>query len=143
MSSAVIDAWDTHTTSTSSSQHLRLRGSVAGTVWHATHRTPRAAFPMDTLLELAARGENDQALDLVFDTLDDLLLDGRVSDCEAALRAVDPARLPPVVAVGFLAITRSAEDRLRDVRAALRRRIEATYQHTMPAERLEQLLRGL
>jgi hypothetical protein len=143
MSSAVIDAWDTHTTSTASSQRLRLRGSVEGTVWHATHRTPRAVFPMDALLELAARGENDKALDLVFDTLDDLLLDGRVSDCEATLRAVDPARLPPVVAVGFLAITRSAEDRLRDARAALRRRIEATYQHTMPAERLEQLLRGL
>lgn len=112
---------------------------MCGAAWHAQ---PVPAHE-DTAQEIAASGGADKALDLVFDQLDDLILGDRFEECAAILCAVEPTQLPPAVAVGFLAITRPADDQLRDVRAALRRRIEATYRNTMSPVALEQLLRGL
>jgi hypothetical protein len=104
---------------------------------------PPPTFPLHELTVLLGQGRTDAALDLVFDRLDDLLLEGRFDACDATLRAVAPSQLPPVVAAGFLAATRAADDRLRDARALLRERIVETSRGRMSAEALEQLLAGL
>ena len=143
MSGTEMNASDTRAMPTASRNRMRLRQSSAKAGWQAVYRAAEVNFPMSEVHDLAAGGEPDKALDLVFDQIDDLLLDDRYEECEAVLRAVNPTQLPPVVAVGFLAITRAANDRLHDVRDDLRKRIETAYRHAMTADGLEQLLRGL
>ena len=143
MNGTGMNASDTRAMPTASRNRMRLHQNSAKSGWQAVYRAAEVNFPMSEVRDLAARGEPDTALDLVFDQLDDLLLDDRFEECAAVLHTVDPTRLPPVVAVGFLAITCAADDRLREARSALRHRIEMAYQPSMPADDLEQLLRGL
>lgn len=140
VSSTTTAAIDTATTSTPPGDLLPLRRGMTTGVWRAVLRP---AFPSSELHNLLAEGRTDAALDLVFDQLDDRLLQGRFAECAAILRTVDPSRLPAVVAAGFLAVTRAADDRLHDERRALRVRITEAFRETMPADALEELLAGL
>jgi hypothetical protein len=143
VSSTANSTSSTATTPTPTHDPLPLqRGRTTG-VWRTVLRAPPPAFPVHELTALLGQGRTDAALDLVFDRLDDLLLEGRFDACDAILRAVAPSQLPPVVAAGFLAATRAADDRLRDARALLRERIVESSRGAMSAEALEQLLAGL
>ncbi len=134
---------DTRPTETRRPDGVQLKLYADGTAWRAVHHAPSGGFPMLQVCRLAGDGRTDAALDIVFDQIDDRLLGGRFDECGAILREVDPSALGPAVAVGFLAITRAADDRLHDARLDLRDRIRCAFRSTMPDTDLEQLLRGL
>lgn len=94
------------------------------------------------LYRLGEMGKTDAALDLLYDTLDDLLLDHQYAECEKYLRETDPERLPDAVLVGLLTITFAARRFLRE-RAYAYLRIAKKLARTMSPEQVAATLRGL
>ena len=64
-----------------------------------------------------AAGRKDAAIDLLFDTLDDLMLAGRFDETIAHLRAIHVGAMPPFILLGALTITLPWRDQLGDARA--------------------------
>jgi len=91
--------------------------------------------------ELAAEGREDRGLDVIFDAIDNALLDGQFSSVDELLAGLDPADLTVTLSIGVLCITLAAVEHLptREVFCAkLRERLERDE-----PERVERLLRGL
>jgi len=63
-------------------------------------------------LEACALGNQDKALDIVYDIVDNMLLSARFDDADQALREIDVPNTPIVILVGLLTITLLANDRL-------------------------------
>lgn len=57
-------------------------------------------------------GEPERALDIVYDALDDFLLDGSCDRVDEILKEINPAWLSTRLLLGFLTVTKLARERL-------------------------------
>jgi hypothetical protein len=94
------------------------------------------------LSELSDADEIDAGLDFAFDTIDDLLLDGRFTECNQLIANVDVTRFDPAILVGFLTITAAARDIL-DARPALVDAVRRRLAERTSPEELSSVMRGL
>jgi hypothetical protein len=117
--------------------------SDAGEIFQPHEARAPARFEdwLDDVYAFVAAKDDERAVELVFDTIDDLLLEGRFQVCDDTLRAVDVERLNPTLLLALLSITLAAKDRLHG-REALLKRIERRLR-TLAPERVEELLHGL
>lgn len=92
------------------------------------------------LYALVQEEEIDDAIDLLFDQVDDLLLAGDFEECNNLLLSIDVKMLDVNLLVALLTITYPAKDELRD-RGSVVRRIAKRLRALAP-ERAEGLLRG-
>ena len=83
----------------------------------------------------------DEAMDLLFDRVDDALCDGLMTEVDALLPMIDLTRLDTNLMVGLLSVTSGAKVELTN-RAALVTDISARIMEIVP-ERAERILRGL
>lgn len=90
---------------------------------------------------LVAKGDIDNALDVLFDKVDDLLLAGSFEECNRLLPLIDVGRLDTHLLVSVLSITKAASG-LLPARQQLVRRVEERLAVIAP-ERVERLLGGL
>lgn len=81
------------------------------------------------------------ASDLLFEKIDDLLLEGKMEEADEAIRAIDVDKLDSSLLVGVLSVTLRARDLLR-TRPALVRAIEKRLHDIVPG-RVEELMSGL
>ena len=68
----------------------------------------------DTVYDLAKRGKEDYAIDVIFECFDKLLIDEQFDVCDLILAEVALARIPPVLMVSFLTITAAAKSKLQN-----------------------------
>jgi hypothetical protein len=92
-------------------------------------REPRAGAWIHDAIALAERGKKEESLDLIFDTLDGLLLKSRFTDCDEALASIAADRLSNAQLLTVLTATLPAKahlpsraDCVRRVRSTLRKR---------------------
>lgn len=90
---------------------------------------------------LVERNLPDEAVDILFDRIDDLLVTGQFARCDALLRAIDLKRLDSNLIVAVLSITLAAAEKL-PYRARLLKRAEERLSAIAP-DRVERLLSGL
>jgi hypothetical protein len=95
----------------------------------------------DEVYSLVAKGSTVEAVRRVFGEIDDRILAGELSECDAELRSLDLNRVDITTALAFLAITLPVREKLPS-RAALVERIEAWLRERAP-ERVEALIGGL
>jgi len=107
---------------------------------------PLERAPLEEFLErvysLSQSDRESALLDLIYDTLDDLLLDEHFIPCDAALAQRDVQRLSAVATVGFLTITLTAKHLLPS-RAALVGRVREILRASRSPAELDELLKGL
>lgn len=92
-------------------------------------------------LELAASQDSDEAIDLLYGEIDQLLRDGDFHVVDRILRAILVERFSVLLLLAFASITSAAREHLAsrgDFITRLRRRLEAT-----DPSRVEELLAGL
>lgn len=89
----------------------------------------------------ALRRHRNDALTLIYDTIDEMLLTSRFADVDRVLARVDVGRLDITLALGFLSITSAARVRLSE-RSALVARVEARVRELAP-DRVDALMDGL
>lgn len=94
------------------------------------------------LEEISRERQLDAALDLAFDTIDDMLLETRFTEVNRLLERVPVAKLAPAILVGLLSITVPARDIL-DARAALVVQVRAELRERMTPEELTSVMQGL
>lgn len=110
-------------------------------------RTEPEAPPDDAWLDTVyaaastAHARHPDALSLIYDTIDDLLLARRFGAVDHVLARVDVARLDITLALGLLSITLAARDRLAN-RPALVERVEVRVRELAP-DRIDALMDGL
>lgn len=108
-----------------------------------TFASPRSS---DDFLEraycLSAEGAEMPLLDFIYDTLDDLLLDERLSECDALIARVDETRLCAVGLIGLLTVSASAS-RLLPSRADLFGKVRDRLTEDRGQRETDELLRGL
>lgn len=114
-------------------------GAIAETEFRKD--TVSAPTWLDTVYSLVARGKPDDAIDVLFDRVDDLLIAGEFPRCNDLLHAVDLARLDIDLLVALLSITLRAAPHLPD-RPWLVQRVEKRLREIAP-DRIEGLMRGL
>ena len=56
----------------------------------------------------------DEQLDQIMETIDDLIVAGRLSEIDQILRSLEVDLLDPAVLLGYLVISRSVKDRLSE-----------------------------
>jgi len=84
----------------------------------------------------------DDQIDEIFDKVDDLFLAGKFAEADALLPGVDPAALDASLIVAWLTITMAARDKLKN-RGDLVKRARAHFEKIEPADRVDNLFRGL
>jgi hypothetical protein len=82
------------------------------------------------------------AIDILFEHMDDLFLEGRFQEADKILSLVDVEKLDENLMVGFLTITSAAKDHLNN-RDALYRQIEDRLGQKLTPGELNSLLQGL
>ncbi len=96
---------------------------------------------IEDVYSLVKREEIDPAIDLLFEKIDDLLVDGHFTACDDILRAIDVSRLDTNLLVAVLSITVAAREhlpyRVRWLERATQRLME------LSPDRIEGLLAGL
>src|SRR5262249_7722865 len=99
---------------------------------------------LDHLYALGLAGEPavDAAIDIVLDTVDDLLFERKVERCRELLAQADVERLPVEVALAFLASTLRARQALTPERESFYRRLAEKLRRDAPAD-VDALLAGL
>ncbi len=90
---------------------------------------------------LVACNELEDAIDLLYDNVGELLLAGKMSECDAILRTIDIHRLEGNLMVGILSITLAAREHLPH-RKTLVAEIEEHFRLTDP-KNVEALMSGL
>jgi len=97
---------------------------------------------LDTVYDLARSGKEELAIDVIFEYMNGLLVQGKFGTCDRILAEVDIGRIPPVLMVSFLTITAAAAPRLKN-----RRRFHQFVRALVARERgekaAERLLDGL
>jgi hypothetical protein len=103
--------------------------------------TDQAPIPqfLESLYNLAARGEVDRAAERIADHLDDLLNDGKFLECNQLFPDIDERRLTAPLLVALLGVTRSARDQLPD-RLGFSSRVRDRLISELGPERAERLL---
>lgn len=66
------------------------------------------------LNQLAQNKYTDQAIDLIYDYIDDRLLDGNFAHVDFVLEDIDMGRLPTVLHLSFLTVTLAAKSKLNN-----------------------------
>jgi len=67
---------------------------------------------LESAKRLGGEGRVDAALDMVYDTIDGLLLAGRFDECDRLLGAVKPGGCPAYILLGLLTVTLPAGGKL-------------------------------
>lgn len=96
---------------------------------------------VEQMYALIASNELEDAIDLLYDNVDEMLLADKMSECDAILRTIDISRLEGKLMVGVLSITLAAREHL-PYRAVLVAEIEEHFRLTDP-ENVEALVSGL
>ncbi|MCA9182226.1 MAG: hypothetical protein KDA51_12260 [Planctomycetales bacterium] len=74
---------------------------------------PQSSFAwLPTVYSLVGQAREEEAADIVFEKIDDLLCAGQFRRCDELLQMVDVKRLDTKVMLSFLAITLAAKDKL-------------------------------
>ena len=103
--------------------------------------TDRAPLWLNDVYSLVAADGPDDAIDVLFNNIDDMLLAGDFARCDDLLMVIDPKRLDTNLLVAALSITKAAAEKL-PTRARFVQRVERRVGELAP-ERLESLLSGL
>jgi len=90
--------------------------------------------------ELDRAGETDQALDVVFDVIDDAFLDGKFTEVDQALDCFEIAKCSVGLLIGILTVTAAAESKLKK-RKKFRQLVETSIRNR--GRYSERLLSGL
>ena len=106
-----------------------LKEASDGTAW------------LEEVYSLVASGDPDTAIDLVFENIDEMLLEGHFDACNELLLAVDVKRLDTNLLVALLSVTRDAKAALSH-RDEFVRRVKHRLESLAPKRR-ESLLAGL
>lgn len=93
------------------------------------------------IYSLVARQQPDEAADVLFDHVDDLLLEQQFQSCDDLLRTIDLKRLDRNLLIALLSITLSAKEAL-PYRPRLLERTRARLTSSDPG-RVDRLLDGL
>lgn len=88
-----------------------------------------------------ARGESEEAADLLYERIDDLLLSDRIAQCDGLLRTIDLERLNENLLVALLVMTKPASA-LLPYRASLRAAVRE-HLSKLGFSNVEELVRGL
>ncbi len=96
----------------------------------------------DEVCGLAGRGEEDRAIDVIFEHVNSLLIEGRFEACDRILAEVEIARIPPVLMISFLTITAAAKPQLHN-RDSFFRNVAGVIARERGARAAERLLDGL
>lgn len=96
---------------------------------------------VEQMYTLIASNELEDAIDLLYDNVDEMLLAGKMSECDAILRTIDIHRLEGHLMVGVLSITLAAREHLPH-RTVLVAEIEEHFRLTDP-DNVEALMSGL
>jgi len=93
---------------------------------------------LDTVYDLSARGKEDYAIDVIFEFMNNLLVEGQFEACDRILSEVAIARIPPVLMVSFLTITAAAKPKLKNRHRffSIIRRLVARQRGEKAAQRL-------
>ena len=93
---------------------------------------------LDTIYDLVKRGKEDYAIDVIFEYMNNLLIDGQFDACDLILAEVALAKIPPVLMVSFLTISAAAKSKLRnrDTFFKIARRMVAKQRGEKAADRL-------
>lgn len=97
---------------------------------------------LDTVYDFVKRQKEDHAIDVIFEYINQLLVERRFEACDRILGDVEIARIPTVLMVSFLTITAAAKSKLRN-----RRRFYKSVERFVALERgnkaAQHLLDGL
>lgn len=97
---------------------------------------------LDTVYDLSAQEKTDCAIDVIFNYMNNLLVEGKFEFCDRILSEVALTRIPPVLMISFLTITAAAKPKLKN-----RHRFFSIVQRLIVQERGEKgaqrLLNGL
>ncbi len=102
---------------------------------------PDGPIWLGDVYSLVDQDRPDEAADILFDRIDDLLVDGQFGRCDELLRAIDLKRLDTHLIVALLSITRAAARHL-PYRTRLFERAQERLSILAP-DRVERLLAGL
>lgn len=102
---------------------------------------PEAPFWLDEVYAFVDQDDNESAIDLLFERIDDHLDAGEFGTVDGLLRTIDLSRLNITLITGVLSITTAARSALPE-RAAFVTRAENRLRELAP-DRLERLMRGL
>lgn len=102
---------------------------------------PTEVVWLERVYVLVSQAELEDAIDLLFEQVDDLLLAGRFNDCDKILQKVDIDRLETNLMIGLLSVTLAAAKELPN-RALVMSAIRESLTRSDPA-RVERLLNGL
>jgi len=124
-------------------------GHIATMMVKLTGERPLLALPVgntdtswvDEMYMLIASEELEGAIGLLYDNIDDMLLEERMQECDRILQMLDLSKMESYLMIGVLSITLSAANKLPS-RPALVTRIENVLQQTHPDD-VNDLLRGL
>lgn len=97
---------------------------------------------LQKLYDFVENSKDDDAIDLLFDNIDDLLIDHRIDLCEEILNIINLEKLNSNLLIGLLSITNSAKTYL-PTRTKIISDIEKIFKKTESPERIEGLLKGL
>lgn len=104
---------------------------------------PRPEPPpwLETLYALVARDKPDKAVELLFEQVDDQMIEGRFAECDDLLQIIDLDRLDLNLIIAVLSITLAPKDSLPS-RPAFVQKASAEVQKRAPT-RANRLLQGL
>lgn len=97
---------------------------------------------LDKVYDLARCGKEEFAIDVIFEYMNTLLVQGEFGTCDRILAEVDIGRIPPVLMVSFLTITAAAASRLKN-RKRFYQFVRALVARERGEKAAERLLDGL
>lgn len=95
---------------------------------------------LNECLELMTQGKDGAAIDVMFEAVDDLLLDGKFEEVDAQLDELDVTQFNSTMTVAILSITYPIRDREARKRLADRAR---QHIYNIAPDRAERLLKNL
>jgi hypothetical protein len=86
--------------------------------------------------------DEDGAIDAVYEFMDDCLLEGEFSICDAALEAANPDKMPHSVLVSFFIVTQRAKGKMEKGRKAFYKKAVDILSATHDQKYVQKLLRN-
>lgn len=120
---------------------LTLRWFRTRPHWRRLLQMAQAEQMLERILEAIRAKSPSDALDTLYDEVDDALLKGQFAIVDEVLDAIDPQEIPTLHLLGFLTITNLARNRLK-ARSSLVTRVRA-HLEVLEADRVKSLLAGL
>lgn len=97
---------------------------------------------LEKLYILCESNNNEEAIDMLFDNIDDLLTYGKMNECDELLKAIKIDRLNITLLVGLLSITKGAAKYL-SYKSTLDDIVETRLCELTDSSEVESLLKGL